>query len=121
MVGMGWIYLVIAFILNAAANTFLKFAADRGIILSGMPLIGLLRANIFLLVGLFFFAANVIFYTLALRALPLSLAYPVMVVGTFFLVSTFSAVYFKETVTLIQVIGYAAILGGIALVMLAKG
>ncbi len=118
---MGWIYLVIAFVLNAVANAFLKIAADHGIITSGMPLLGLVRANIFFISGLSLFAANVIFYTLALRALPLSLAYPVMVVGTFFLVSTFSVIYFKETITVIQVIGYVAILGGIAVVMLAKG
>ena len=118
---MGWIYLVIAFVLNAVANAFLKIAADHGIVLSGMPLMGLVRANIFFIVGLFLFAANVIFYTLALRALPLSLAYPVMVVGTFFLVSTFSVLYFKEAITAIQIIGYIAILGGIALVMMAKG
>ena len=105
MCGMGWIYLVIAFVLNAVANALLKVAADHGIILSGMPLLGLVRANIVLICGLFLFAANVIFYTLALRALPLSLAYPVMVVGTFLLVSTFSMLYFKETITIIQIIG----------------
>ena len=118
---MGLIYLIIAFVLNAIANALLKVAAERGIVFHGLPIFDLVRVNAFLIMGLFFFATNIIFYTLALRALPLSLAYPMMVVGTFLLVSTFSVLYFKETITLLQACGYVAILGGIALVMLAKG
>ena len=120
MVRMGFIYLVIAFLLNSFANVLLKMSASTGIVLNSYSPLVLIRENIFFLSGLAIFALNVIFYALALRSLPLSLAYPVMVVGSFMLVSTFSFFYFRETITLLQIIGYIAILGGIALVMFAK-
>ena len=113
-------FLITAFVFNSIANALLKIAAMRGIILSGSP-ITILRGNIFFITGLFLFAFNIVFYTLALRTLPLSVAYPIMVVGSFILVSIFSILYFKENITILQSVGYLAILGGISLVMFAKG
>ena len=43
----GFDYLVVAFVLNASANAFLKVAADHGIIISGMSLSGLVAGIYF--------------------------------------------------------------------------
>ena len=68
------------------------------------------------------FALNVVLYFLALRNLPISLAYPVMVVGGFLIINTYAVVYLKEEIVSIQILGYLCIVAGILLVVSsAKG
>ena len=63
------------------------------------------------------FATNVVFYFLALRSLPLSLAYPVMVAGSFLLVNGYASLVLHERVGPAQLAGYALIVFGAALVL----
>ena len=66
-----------------------------------------------LVVGMILFALNLLAYTQALVKLPLSVAYPIMVSLTGLIVITGSMFLFKESISWIQWLGYALIIGGI--------
>lgn len=113
---MAYLYLTLAFTLNSIANILLKLGAIQGLSLSG-GLIAIVQANWQFLLGLFIFATNVIFYFLALRALPLSVAYPVMVVMGFLIVNSYALLALHEPITTGQYIGYFLIVIGLTLVV----
>jgi multidrug transporter EmrE-like cation transporter len=113
---MAIVFLVLAFIINAFASVFLKLNTVKGVGFKNVTVLSLITGNIYLWLALFLFAANVVFYYLALRAIPLSVAYPVMVVGTFLIVSASSILVFKESLNGIQIIGYILVIVGITLV-----
>ena len=119
------IALVVALVLNAAANLMIRFgmkAMDAqldgaGIMDGGVPgLIRLLLQNWILLVGLTCFALNVVFYAYALQKLPISMAYPIMVTGGFVIIVTVAGLMLKERLSMIQWVGVAAIFIGVTLV-----
>jgi multidrug transporter EmrE-like cation transporter len=110
-----YLYLILAFSLNAAGNIFIKLGSIHGLDLSSKMPITLIANNWQLVLGCFVFAANILFYFLALRALPLSVAYPVMVGMTFLIVTTVSLILFREQITSLQYIGFAAIILGLVL------
>ena len=119
------IALVVALVLNAAANLMIRFgmkAMDAqldgaGILDGGVPgLIRLLLQNWILLVGLTCFALNVVFYAYALQKLPISMAYPIMVTGGFVIIVTVAGLILKERLTMVQWVGVAAIMLGVTLV-----
>ena len=119
------IALVVALVLNAAANLMIRFgmkAMDAqldgaGIMEGGVPgLIRLLLQNWILLVGLTCFALNVVFYAYALQKLPISMAYPIMVTGGFVIIVTVAGLILKERLTMVQWVGVAAIMIGVTLV-----
>ena len=113
---MAYLYLALAFTLNSIANILLKLGAIQGLSLSG-NLIAIVQANWQFLLGLAIFATNVIFYFLALRALPLSVAYPVMVVMGFLIVNSYALFALHEPITTWQHIGYLLIVIGLTLVV----
>ena len=112
---MAYLYLTLAFTLNSIANILLKLGATRGLLLSG-DILALVKGNWQFLLGLTIFATNVIFYFLALRALPLSIAYPVMVAMSFLIVNSYALIALRESVTVGQYIGYMLIVIGLTLV-----
>jgi small multidrug resistance pump len=114
----GWIALAIALVLNASANALLK--AGSASISSGVGKASLLAAatNPFLVGGIVLFALNVLCYTFALSKLPLSLAYPAMVIGGLLIVTTASVLIFGESLSYLQVGGLALIVFGVALLYL---
>lgn len=111
-----YIFLALAFTLNAVANVLLKLGAGRGLTLSGGAA-ALIAQNWQFLVGLVLFASNVVFYFFALRALPLSVAYPVMVAMGFLIVNSYAYLALHEPVTLLQAAGYLLIVIGLTLVV----
>lgn len=113
---MAYLYLVLAFTLNSIANILLKLGALQGLTLSG-GVFALVKGNWQFLLGLSIFAVNVIFYFLALRALPLSVAYPVMVVMGFLIVNSYALFALHEPITAGQYIGYVLIVIGLTLVV----
>lgn len=113
---MAYLYLAVAFFLNAVANILLKLGAREGFHLSYAPTT-LLFANWRLILGAVLFAVNVFFYFLALRALPLSIAYPAMVIASFLLINSYAIFALGESLTILQLIGYAAIVIGLFLVV----
>lgn len=107
---MPYLYLIGAFFLNAGANIILKIAAKQG---------GGIWNSLFLS-GLGLFAANAVLYFLALRALPISLAYPIMVSMSLLIIETYAYLVLGEKVTWLQVIGFILITLGITLAVYAR-
>ena len=117
--------LVVALLINAAANLMIKFGmrgmdadlAGAGLLDQGLGgLIRLIFHNWILLVGLFCFAINVMFYALALQKLPISVAYPIMFTCGFAIIVTVAGLILRERLTLSQWVGVGAILIGVFLV-----
>lgn len=114
----GWIALLIALVLNAAANALLKAgsASVRGD-LSAATLLQM-AANPYLVGGVILFALNVLCYVVALSKLPLSMAYPVMVIGGLLIVTSVSVLVFGESLSNIQAAGLALVVFGTVLIYL---
>jgi small multidrug resistance pump len=102
---MAYLYLALAFCLNAAGNILLKEGAAHPIAVSNWQLI----------LGLILFAANAGFYVLAIKTLPLSVAYPTMVAMSFLIVLTYA--YFKlgESLGWLNLFGFLLIIVGVIL------
>lgn len=113
---MAYIYLALAFTINAAANIFLKQGASHGVQLNG-SIPSLITSNWELILGMALFAINVVFYFLALRSLPLSFAYPIMVAMGFLIVNGYAFFTLGEALTITQVSGYVLIVIGLILVV----
>ncbi len=114
---MTYLYLACAFTLNALANILLKVGARSGLDISSYHPIYFVGANWQLLLGGLLFALNAFFYFLALRTLPISVAYPVMVVMSFVLINAYALTVLGESITPLQVVGYMAIVLGLFLVV----
>jgi multidrug transporter EmrE-like cation transporter len=106
---MQFAYLAIALTLNSVANILLKKGASSG----GISNIAALLQNYYFLGGVALFALNVIFYFLALRAIPLSTAYPIMVATSFLLVNGYAHWFLAERVNAFQLAGYTLVVAGI--------
>jgi multidrug transporter EmrE-like cation transporter len=111
-----YLYLTLAFLFNSIGTVLVKIHALRGFQTQG-KLINLIGHNIFFLVALAFFGLNLVMYGMALDKLPLSVAYPVMTVASFVIVSAFSFFYFRENIVLIQLFGYVLMLIGLVCVV----
>jgi len=114
--------LVVALLLNATANLVIKFGmkqiAEGGGVLARGVLAGLVSVltNPLLVVGIFCFGLNLLFYMYALQKLPLSVAYPVMVTTGFAIIVTVAGLRLRERLTLAQWAGVGLILVGVWLV-----
>lgn len=114
---MGYVLLLGALICNGCANFLLKLGATRFAGLEG----GLLRAtvgNYMFIGGLLLFACNIVLYTLALSRLPLSIGYPIMIVGSLIVIIVLSALYLGEAVSTLQYVGIGLLFVGITLIYL---
>lgn len=116
---MAYVFLAVAFTLNALGNILLKVGAARGLTLAGSP-ISILISNWQLILGVSLFASNVIFYMLALRTLPISVAYPVMVLTGFILINVYAFTVLHESLVPLQMLGYGFMVFGLLLVVLVR-
>lgn len=112
---MPFIYLIFAFILNAAGTILFKMEARKGIDLSG-SLYRIVANNYLIVAGFALFAVNAIFYILALRSLPLAIAYPIMTIMSLIIVTAASIFLFSEHIAPIQIVGYALLVVAIILI-----
>jgi multidrug transporter EmrE-like cation transporter len=117
--------LVLALLLNAAANLMIKFGmrdidvelAGAGLLDGGVGgLVRLLLRHWILLVGLACFATNIVFYSYALQKLPISAAYPIMTTCGFVIVVVVAGFMLQERLSVTQWVGVVAILVGVLLV-----
>ncbi len=115
---MSYLYLVLAFVLNATANILLKSGASKGVYTEVFPLGVFFRNNMYLFLGFLFFVLNALFYFFALKNIPLSLGYPVMVTMSLLLIGTYAFVFGGELFTYYHLIGYALIILGVAVTFL---
>lgn len=117
---MPYLFLLLAFTLNASANILLKIGALKGVAYQGLTIGQIISHNVYTLIGLLFFALNALFYFLALRSVPLSVAYPAMVVMSLLLINGYAIFALHEQVGVLQVVGYALIIAGIVMVFVLK-
>lgn len=116
--------LVVALVLNAAANLLMKVGMTRidagGGLFKGGP-VGAAAAVLttpVLLIGLTCFALNAGFYMFALqsRTLKISIAYPLMVGGGYAIIAAVGYLALGEQMNTAQKIGVAMILAGVIVV-----
>ena len=116
--------LIIALVLNAAANLLMKAGMTKVQSVGGLfsdGAVGAVRHVLFspvLLTGLCCFGLNACFYMFALqsKALKISLAYPVMIGGGYAIIVTIGYLVLGERLTSLQKIGVALILVGVVIV-----
>ena len=107
-----WVFLLVAAVLNSVANIFIKKASSSGIegVISQV-------FSPYFLAGMVLFGLNVVVYSLALRSLPISIAYPVFVSASTVLITAISYLIFKDSLSLIQIAGVFVIMGGISMLV----
>ena len=105
-----YLFLVIASLANAGANIAMKFAGIQA------PDGGLkLYFSGYFFAALFMFGINLIFYSQALRAMPMFIAYPILVGLSILFVMALSVLCLSEAPTFLQLIGMLIIMLGIYL------
>lgn len=111
------IALALAIFFNSTANILIKLGMQRFRMEKNISvLLWEILSNWPLLVGMFFFASNLVCYAYALSRMKLSVAYPIMMSMSFGVVIAVSAFYLKETITRVQMVGLFLILAGVILV-----
>jgi len=111
-------YLMLAFTIfaNAFANIFVKIGVAKiptvtaKNFLQSIPKILL---NPFILLGALLLIVSFPAFSLVLQKMNLSVAYPALVVGAIIIVTIFSFLFFKESISLVQFLGLAFIMAGI--------
>lgn len=114
---MSILFFILAFIANGSANVLLKLAAVHGVPLDSLVRGTVTVGHLYAAAAAFLFAINLVFYLLALKHIPLSVGYPVMVGMTFVVVSVSSIFIFRESITSAQVVGYILIACGMMLIL----
>jgi multidrug transporter EmrE-like cation transporter len=111
-----WLMLMATVALTAFSNLMLKGVKtlDAGPRSAGQALLAMIASPKFLLGG-FCLALGLVPYTIALRKIELSVAYPVMTTSVMVLVSLASIVFLHESFTLAKAAGMAAIVCGVIL------
>ncbi len=112
-----WVPLVVALVLNAAANVLLRIGAVTEPSVGADPTLvrkALAFLNGVTLVAMVLFGLNLLFYRKALERVPLSVAYPIMLAGSLVL-ATLAARFIpvlQETISTMQVAGMVVIVVG---------
>jgi multidrug transporter EmrE-like cation transporter len=111
-------FLALALTLNALANVLIKYSMSRNVP-PILPAHGILASFLSwpYLLGLFCFAANLACYSMALRSLKISLAYPLMVSLGYLVILLFGWFLFGERLTPLQYAGIGIILVGVWMVV----
>jgi len=113
---MKWIILTAAIVFNALANILIK-AGVRG---GQDSLLTTLKAkwlSPFIMGGILSFALALAAYSYVLSKMNLSVAYPIMTGAGFMLIAIASCLFFKEMITLLQIMGFILIMLGIWLLV----
>jgi multidrug transporter EmrE-like cation transporter len=110
------LYLIIAFIFNSMGSVMFKVAANRGGFVLHGSLFSILSNNYLFILGCFFFALNAVFFVLALRTLPLSIANPIMLIMSFIIVGVVSISVLHERLDSMQLIGYVILILGVVII-----
>lgn len=77
--------------------------------------------NKFWIMGIFFYAVNVIFFVIALKKIPVSIAYPVLSGTSFLLLVLTSVFFFHETLSVLKIFGIMLIFFGILILTSQSG
>jgi multidrug transporter EmrE-like cation transporter len=111
-----YVFLGLAFLCNAGANVLLKLGATHDFSIASLLRGDFNLAHLYTGSAVFLFGANLAFYLLALKTIPLSVAYPVMVGMTFF-ITTGASVLLGEHLSLIHLLGITMIIAGMLIIL----
>ncbi len=117
---MNILLIILAFILNSAAHLLLKVGATSGLHLQSYNPLYLVRENYIVLIGLFFFAASAACYFFVLRILPVSVAYPTIIIASVVMINLVAYFYLHESIGIWQLLGYVFLVAGICLIYFFK-
>jgi len=116
-----YLFLVIALVLNAAANLLIKYAAvQRG---AAAPAAGAAAGalsaylSVPFVLGVICFGLNLLAYTQALRKLPISSAYPIMVSLGYLIILVVSWFLFQERMGAQRYVGAGLMIAGLWLLV----
>jgi multidrug transporter EmrE-like cation transporter len=114
---MSYIILILAITFNAVANILMKVGMLRERPATNlMSVIISVILNPVLIGGIICFALGLAAYCYVLTKLNLSVAYPIMTSVGYVIVIIASWLFLKETITVIQVAGFAFIIAGVWMV-----
>lgn len=113
---MKWAILILAIVLNAFANIFIKAGMMGSKEESILLLLKEKWLSLPIISGIACFVLALVAYSYVLSKLNLSIAYPLMTSLGFVIVILASWLVFKESITLAQVAGFILILSGVWLV-----
>lgn len=111
-----YLYIILSFGMNATANILLKLGSTKGVVYQQLGIIEIIKQNWILLSGLVLFGLSAVTYFLTLKALPVTVAYPTMVILSFLTVNIIAYFYLHEKINMIQFIGYIFMIIGLVLV-----
>lgn len=112
--GLAWGALALATGLNALANVLVKTASARAAGVSA-PAAARLLVEPWFVAGVASFGVALVFYTLALSRLEISVAYPVLTGVGFLIVTLWAILHLHESLTGLKLAGAALVLAGIVL------
>lgn len=112
-----YIIFAAAIFLNALANILIKVGMVKiSAPKNGIELVLKAITSPAIIFGILSFIGALIFYSQVLSKLNLSVAYPIMTIMGFLIVISVSAVILKESISALQVVGFAIMLLGVWLV-----
>lgn len=117
MIITGFMLIVAAAILNAGGSLLLRASALHEQAGSLFDVIGFIKSHPLLLGGLFLFASNVLIYYAALKLLPVSVAYPLMVGCSFIAVFIGATFWLNEPLGILRILGALVIAVGIVIAL----
>jgi multidrug transporter EmrE-like cation transporter len=101
-------FLIFAVVLNAGSNVFYKYSSLN----SQQRLLSVVLITLGLLLG----GVNAVFYTRSLKGISLNIAYPIFSAGSIILVTLASIMIFRESMTVLKIVGISVISLGVILV-----
>lgn len=107
-----WTFLIFSILANSSANILIKKAS-----LAAPESQLNIYLNPYFLSGLVLFGVNLIFYAQALRKLPISIAYPILIGGSLFIIANISIFSLGESLSLKQLLGMIIVSLGVWLIL----
>jgi len=108
--------LILAMIFSILGQVFLKSGAVK---VHFAKFIETVVLNYPLILGLFFFVVSTAFYVVALRKIPVSIAYPTAAIS-YVAIAVASYYFLGETLSLVQILGLTLVCVGVALMWVAR-
>lgn len=117
-----YLLLALAIVCNAGANILVKIATQKTplVLDQGLVWSSLWQAvkNPYLILGVLCFGFALLFYSIVLSKINLSIAYPIMTGAGFLIVFLVSALYLKEQILPLHLLGAGLVLAGLWLLVL---
>ncbi len=112
----GWVFIIVCAVFAVAANFLFKVAIQSQTDFNGqiVDYLRLFLQPIFI-VGLFFYGLAMITWIKVLSSEPMNLAYPILSSIAFALVIMGAAFFFKESLSLVKIVGIIVIIIGITI------